>query len=285
VFTADNLKQYDAIFLSSTTGCFLDDPNDQTVTDAHRKAFLDFVRSGKGVAGVHATGDSYHTQTGSCVGGGRAAGPAGAARAGGAAGARAAGAGRAAFAPCGNPQAAAAPGRQGGGLPAWPEWNKMIGGYFKFHWVYPQPITVHIDDPKSPLTAAFKGRDFDTIDEVYTFNQDSWSRDNVHVLTSIDYSKMDACDRAKETSPRTDHDFGLSWIRREGQGRVFYEALGHEETIYYNNPAMLQHLLAGMQYVLGDLKADDTPSAKEGTTGMAPKKTAAPAKSASPMAK
>lgn len=43
---------------------------------------------------------------------------------------------------------------------------------------------------------------------------------------------------------------------------MFYEALGHSETIYYNNPAMLEHILAGMQYVLGDLQADDSLSVK-----------------------
>src|SRR5262249_12549893 len=36
VFTADNLKKYDAIFLSSTTGCFLDAPGDKAATDARR---------------------------------------------------------------------------------------------------------------------------------------------------------------------------------------------------------------------------------------------------------
>jgi type 1 glutamine amidotransferase len=138
----------------------------------------------------------------------------------------------------------------------------MIGGYFKHHWNYPTAITVKIDDPQSPINATFKGRSFNINDEVYTFNQDSWSRDNVHVLTSIDYSLMSDADRKKEGSPRTDQDFGLSWIRREGQGRVFYEALGHHESVYYDNPQILEHVLAGIQYALGDLKADDTPSAK-----------------------
>src|SRR5882672_315320 len=165
-------------------------------------------------------------------------------------------AGRATIPPC-------SAGRgNGGGSPLWPEFNRMIGGYFKFHWVYPTPITVRIDDPKSPINAAFKGRSFNTIDEVYTFNQDSWSRENLHVLTSIDYSLMTDCEKGLESTPRTDHDYGLIWIRREGKGRVFYEALGHSETIYYNNPAMLDHLLAGMQYALGDLAADDSPSGK-----------------------
>lgn len=138
----------------------------------------------------------------------------------------------------------------------------MIGGYFKFHWLYPQVVTVKIDDPKSPLTAMFKGP-FQVHDEIYTFVQDSFSRKNVHVLTSVDYSKMTDADKAKESpaTKRTDGDYALSWIRHEGKGRVFYEALGHSEHIYAMTPVMTQ-LLAGIQYALGDLPADDKPSVK-----------------------
>jgi hypothetical protein len=42
---------------------------------------------------------------------------------------------------------------------------------------------------------------------------------------------------------------------------VFYEALGHNEKIYAMKP-ILAHVLAGIQYVLGDLPADDRPSAR-----------------------
>src|SRR5215218_1506477 len=58
--TEQNLKQYDAVFLASTTGAFLDDANDAAATAARRKALLDFVRAGKGLAGIHAASDSYH---------------------------------------------------------------------------------------------------------------------------------------------------------------------------------------------------------------------------------
>ncbi len=149
----------------------------------------------------------------------------------------------------------------GSGAPLWPEFNTLIGGIFKFHWVYPQLITTKIDDPKSPLTAMFHGQEFDIHDETYTFAQDSFSRKNLHVLTSIDYDKMSPEDRAKEGSPRTDHDFALSYIRPEGKGRMFYEAHGHDEKIYAMTP-MLEHYRAGIQYALGDLKADDSPSQK-----------------------
>ena len=54
-------------------------------------------------------------------------------------------------APAGARRRAAAP-QQGRDtqVGTWPEFNKMIGGFFKFHWLYPQLITTKIDDPKSP---------------------------------------------------------------------------------------------------------------------------------------
>src|SRR6202023_4371103 len=59
--TPENLKHYDALFLDSTTGEFLDDPNDKAVSDLRRQALLSFVKGGKGLAGIHAATDSYHT--------------------------------------------------------------------------------------------------------------------------------------------------------------------------------------------------------------------------------
>ena len=309
----ENLKQYDLVFLDSTTGCFLDDPNDAAATQARRAALLDFIRSGKGIAGIHAATDSYHG--GSCGGGAPAPGATGARGGGRAGGGRGGATGalaaalvtqgdkngdqkltRAEFdavtaawfdlldqdktggvtqdvfvaryasltpapAPRGNRAGADASGaaQKPGGDPLWPEFNRMIGGYFKFHWVDPQEITVKIDDPKSPLTQMFHGQEWVIHDETYTYNQESFSRTNVHVLTSIDYSKMTDADKAKEQGMRSDHDYALSWIRREGKGRLFYEAHGHAERNYAIRP-FLEHILAGVQYALGDLKADDTPS-------------------------
>ncbi len=293
---ADNLKKYDAIFLDSTTACFLDDP-DPAVTAARRAALLNFVRSGKGIAGIHAASDSYHTD---CLASEAAA--------------KSGGTGRNMPALTLSSRLVAAadkdndgtvsqqewtalandwfqeldPGNTGKvtradfvahfnsllppveprrlGLESkpvqqWPEFNKLIGGYFKFHWPDPQLIYVKIDDPKSPLTAMFHGKEFEIHDETYTFVQESFSRHNVHVLTSIDYDKMSAEDKAKEVNPRSDADYALSYIRREGKGRVFYEGHGHSDRVYAMTP-MLEHLRAGIQYALGDLKADDSPSVK-----------------------
>ncbi len=141
----------------------------------------------------------------------------------------------------------------------WPEFNRLIGGIFKFHWDDGQVITVKADEPDHPLNAPFRGQaPLRVIDETYTFARDIYSRRNVRVLTSVDYAAMSAEDKAKEQYPRSDGDYPLSWIRREGKGRVFYEAHGHSERVYAIKP-LLAHLLYGMQYVLGDLEADDRP--------------------------
>ncbi len=291
----NNLKKYDAIFLDSTTACFLDD-QDPSVTAARRSAFLDFVRSGKGIAGIHAATDTYHTD---CLAAEAAAnsGSPGPNFMAMTLAARLVAAGdknhndavsrqewtavaddwfqkldtgnsgkvsRADFVTHFNsllPPPGPHIGIEAKPVLQWPEFNTLIGGYFKFHWSDPQVIYVKIDDPNSPLTAMFHGKEFEIHDETYTFAQESFSRRNVHVLTSIDYDKMSPEDKAKEANPRTDADYALSYIRREGQGRVFYEGHGHSDRVYAITP-MLEHLRAGIQYALGDLKADDSPSVK-----------------------
>lgn len=214
VVTAENLRNYDVVFLASTTGHFLDEPGDPAATEARKKALMDFVNGGKGLVGIHAASDSYRSD---------------------------------------------APNPTG----TWPAFNAAIGGFFKWHWFYPTLISVKVDDPKSPLTQMFSPRGHDIVDETYTFAQESFSRKRVHVLTSVNYARMGKEDKEKEPAVgrRTDGDYALSWIQRVGQGRVFYEAHGHDEKVYASRPFLL-HMLAGIQYALGDLEADDSPSEK-----------------------
>ncbi len=58
-----------------------------------------------------------------------------------------------------------------------------------------------------------------------------------------------------------DKDFAISWARMYGKGRVFYSGLGNNPDIFWN-PPLLQHFLAGIQFALGDLKANAQPSVK-----------------------
>ena len=76
------------------------------------------------------------------------------------------------------------------------------------------------------------------------------------MLLSLDTARTDM---QKPEIKRTDGDFALSWIRDYGQGGVFYSARGHQQDVYWR-PTILKHYLAGIQFALGDLEADATPS-------------------------
>jgi len=54
-------------------------------------------------------------------------------------------------------------------------------------------------------------------------------------------------------------EYPLSWIKSYGKGRVFYVSLGVQKAPY-SNPLFLRYLLAGIQFALGDLPGDTTPS-------------------------
>jgi len=53
VFTADNLKQFDAVMFNNTTRLKFANPE-------HRKALMDFLMSGKGVIGIHGATDNFY---------------------------------------------------------------------------------------------------------------------------------------------------------------------------------------------------------------------------------
>jgi type 1 glutamine amidotransferase len=137
----------------------------------------------------------------------------------------------------------------------WPEYGKLLGGYFHSHpW---GKITVKIDDPTSPINACFQGKEYPIEDEIYVFREEPYSRDRLHVLLSVDLAKSGI-----KSGPRKDDDYAVSWIHNVGRGRVFYCSLGHRDETYWN-PTILRHYLAGLQFALGDLPADATPSAKK----------------------
>ncbi|HMJ87804.1 MAG TPA: ThuA domain-containing protein [Vicinamibacterales bacterium] len=162
--------------------------------------------------------------------------------------------------------------REGGGIGGhhavtfagnnWPEFADMMGGWAGAHHVEKQ--TIRIDDPNSPLTKSFGSASFEHIDEFYQFPPSSpYSREKQHILLSIDVDKSDRAtdSRLCPQCTRPDQDYGLAWIRTYGQGRTYFTPLGHTD-IFYTDQRWTQHLLAAIQYILGDLDADATPSAK-----------------------
>ncbi len=62
---------------------------------------------------------------------------------------------------------------------------------------------------------------------------------------------------------RPDKDYGLVWVKSYGAGRVFNAAIGHTPTLFAT-PALNYMMLGAIQFVLGDLPVDTTPSASLG---------------------
>jgi type 1 glutamine amidotransferase len=147
-----------------------------------------------------------------------------------------------------------------------PPFGEMVGGYEDggHPWSVEDMIRVRVEDPKNPINAAFQGEDFSIQHQVMQFRA-PFSRENLHVLLSIDVDKSDYDAQRRRVLPerRADRDFPMSWIKRYHKGRVFYTVFGHNEHVAWN-PTLLAHFLAGIQYALGDLKADDSPGARPG---------------------
>jgi type 1 glutamine amidotransferase len=158
--------------------------------------------------------------------------------------------------------------REGGGLaaihgstfasPDVPEYGELLGATTAPHRAF-EAAMLKIDDPNSPLTKQFEGHDVAYVDELYHFPPSGpYSREKLHVLMSIDLAKSGPPPPALAVRP--DNDYGLVWIRSYGNGRVFNCALGHT-VLLFGTPQMAQMVFAGIQFVLGDLEADTTPSA------------------------
>ncbi len=194
-FEADNLAKFDAVLFNNNTRLAFNNP-------AHRKALLDFVKSGKGIIGIHAASDNFYN---------------------------------------------------------WPEAAEMIGGQFDGHpWRANGTWVVKLDDPTHPINKGFGGKGFSINDEIYQI-KGAYSRDTHRVLLSLDMTQE--VNRKVKGIKRKDNDFAIAWVKSCGKGRVFYSSLGHNHAVYWN-PAVLQHYLDGIQYALGDLEADDSPSGK-----------------------
>jgi type 1 glutamine amidotransferase len=209
VFDAANLARYDLVLFNNTTRLKFPDA-------AHRKALLDFLAAGKGVAGIHAASDNFDN---------------------------------------------------------WPEALAMMGGIFNGHpWNAGGTWAFRLDDAAHPVNRAFGGAGFWHKDEIYQYKPETYEgKGKLRVLVSLDMAqsrniavllqaRKDKAPEAADAEEAARREVPVSWIREFGGGRVFYSNFGHNESTYASAP-MLQHYLDGIQYALGDLSADATPTA------------------------
>ena len=143
----------------------------------------------------------------------------------------------------------------------WSTYNAMMGGAFEAHpWNIVKTPVKNLE-PANPVNAAFGGQDFQIEDEIYVFRPSTALSSDRKMLLCIDTTKMDVSKPALGKGKRPDGFYPISWLANFGKGRNFYCSLGHKDEIYWN-PVVLKHYLAGIQYALGDLDADATPTGR-----------------------
>ena len=131
----------------------------------------------------------------------------------------------------------------------------MTGGSFDYH---PKQQEIHVKEVNvnHPMVKAFNGKGLTHVDEPYFF-KNAYFDYNFRPLLYMEVDKLDGL--KKEVDEKVIY---VSWIKRHGKGRVFYSSPGHNAQSM-ENPELLQFFLDGMQYVVGDLKCDDSPIGKE----------------------
>ena len=193
MFRPANLKQFDAVCFNNSTNLNFDDE------PGLRESLMDFIKSGKGIVGIHAGCDNFQK---------------------------------------------------------WPEAREMMGNFFTGHpWTAGGTWKVKIEDAASPLTASFTQKEFSLKEEIYR-TQGASLRKSCRVLLGLDTT--DEANLSARGIIANDREVAISWIRNFGKGKLFYCGFGHNHEIAWN-PQILKHYLDGIQFAMGDLKADATP--------------------------
>jgi len=131
---------------------------------------------------------------------------------------------------------------------------RFLGGEFIKHGAH-QVAKNTVTNPKFP--------GFENVGTEYGFQEEWYSlkdfTPDIHVLSVIDSPAMTGKEYERPAFPST-------WARKEGNGRVWYTAMGHREDVW-TNPTFQNILVGGVKWALGDVQAELTPNLKETAPG------------------
>jgi type 1 glutamine amidotransferase len=134
------------------------------------------------------------------------------------------------------------------------EFSQMVGGSFDYHPPQ-QEIELTLVDSDHPMLKAFEGKNFVHTDEPYFFNN-AYYEYNYRPLLSMNVNKLHSL--KKEVKDTIKY---VSWIKRYGQGRVFFVSPSHNAQSF-EDVRMLRFYLDGMRYAAGKIDCDDSPMKK-----------------------
>jgi glucose/arabinose dehydrogenase/type 1 glutamine amidotransferase len=128
----------------------------------------------------------------------------------------------------------------------WKFYGGLVGAYFASHPQI-QPATVRVEDHTHPSTTHLDDA-WERTDEWYNYRTNP--RGKARVLATLDETTYQG------GTMKGDHP--IAWCQTYEGGRAFYTGGGHTKESYAE-PAFRQHLLGGLRYASGQVKADCKP--------------------------
>jgi uncharacterized protein len=139
---------------------------------------------------------------------------------------------------------------------SWPEFGEMLGGQYEGH-LYTGPAKV-INEQPAFSAVKHLASEFDYTDEFYKAK--TFSRDKIDVLLRFNPASISA------TGVSKDGDYPLAWIKKYGQGRVFYGSFSHATELWDRRDIQLMYLEA-IKWTLGLTDAEPVPHPLRGSSG------------------
>lgn len=131
---------------------------------------------------------------------------------------------------------------------------RMIGGEFISHGPQ-QEATVKVVDRQFPGSSGL-GAAFTLFEEWYSLKEFA---PDLHTLLLLQTKGMEGRDYERP-------DFPLAWARAEGEGRVWFNAMGHREDVW-ENPIFQQLLVGGIEWAGGRKEASISPDLRKVAPG------------------
>lgn len=145
-----------------------------------------------------------------------------------------------------------------------PYWD-MIGGTFNGHpWNAGNTVTITVHEPGHPTMEPF-GTEFQIRDEIYQYK--NWQPEKVRVLMSLNMAK---------TTPSKPYHVPVAWVKAWGEGRVYVNNLGHNETSWAD-PRYLKSITNAVKWIRGDVNGEFAPNPELSAAQEALAKSVAPA--------
>jgi len=142
---------------------------------------------------------------------------------------------------------------------SWPEFGEMLGAQYEGH-AYTGPAKVVNEEPTAAMVKHLPA-EFDYTDEFY--HAKTFSRDKIDVLLRLNPLSI------PNTTLDTKGDYPLAWIKKYGQGRVFYGSFSHATELWDRRDIQLMYLEA-IKWSLGLTDAEPKPHPLPAAAGAQP---------------